>query len=648
MKTLRFLEKRSTWVLMLCSLPLAPIIVVSFPRMPVVENFPRIGENIKQHYHPSDKPDATAEIQRLLILEPAQATRLRTIGLLQLESGELMYLQALRQVVEKANEEFGSRVESYGKLAQQASFDTGQLFTKSAEQSNLFSNIWPNLNYLSQFSRQLAWKAIAEGQTTSALNYLASSARTCDPFINTAFSGWGAMYARGQAIAMAEDLLHRAGSDSLGASIEQLDFSSINAVAALSTFFDQSWVLWNEGSLQSAIMRFTLTGLVNQQYVSNAVWYLAQDAQHFTSPDNVRWAKAVTAAATRIQGPQAGQLALMPTANPYTPGGIFAMHPWTEVPALAAQFKRVVRTEPNLLPPRMKLENLMTGVPPEMAALYTYGFLLQLRNGENLYTELRAVETYRQALRAACAAQQFKADRERWPTNIEELVPQYLAKVPETQTTTSTQDTAQLLITPGKFPYGPLHCEMVPVNKSNLPRLLGLIRAIHGRTGIENWNCEVFAEETPSTTSTEYRAKLRIQSSHGGDNLSPLELLGLAEKLKAMRVLHNVRVTPEAAAGEQNIWRAYRTAAFRDPAFKSLLYDAGAAAIIEPPPGSEPNTEPGPLAVEADVVMPREAFIIRYTADSRGWTTARAQLNIDSLSEGNPAGELVVCAEKWY
>jgi hypothetical protein len=625
MKTFPILERRATWVCLLATLPLMPVVAMSFPRLGLLKGFQQMSRNEMRAAQRTGKGDISEDFKRALDLKKVGEKRVLQLLDLQHEAPELAYLEPMRALGAFTDAQLGAWAADYMKVAARGQLSARAFGADNHGISSEFEPAYLRLSVLQKYLKESAAWAIAGRETSSALVAASRLAQCSDPIPG----GTAQITTRADAMLLVEELIHREESAPTSETLTALDAASmadVNPLSAISTYmYADDWA--REHPWQAIGMEHVL----EQRVLAEAGWNLANDMAHFERPENIRWAKHVQRVAA-ARGPFYAE-------NPLLAGGLLEWQPWTAAPALAARFHHIVRTENSLLPDRMNLGKIADKVDRDTVAYFAYGMLPAPDGGGETYRLIRCLETYRVALKAAVAARDVRHRTGEWPTSVERLASDYGIDLPTTGAL-STLNSAKVLARPGDFPYGPIKLERVMVTRRNAARILGLQQPIH-RGGSEPWNYEVFEE---SVTSDTFRAKMRLRLS--GDSREPIRVLGLAQKLRGMAGIEQVRVSPE----ELKFTRALRASFYEGnqlPEVLELFKDAGTTVPVHANATPLMPPAPGVMMIEATIQLPAEVFAVVFTPlPQRAWNESQLEIYARN-NTGDPEGHLLVCPMPW-
>ena len=649
MKTIRFLEKRATWVALLLTLPAAPIIALAFPRYPVFEGFKKIAANAAKLQPITDLPDLTAEFAKLVDSANIPSYKLNwtfETAFSNLDSNQvypLAYIPPVAEAVQCTEQRLGGWVKELGKLASRGRADfNGSQFDKVRQNHPAFNNqsFYWILNNARSMAVRFAKLQAAVGDTTSALEYAETAANTCRPLPSIQPQYYGVAYQ------LCEQLLHsksnREDIQLIEKKLEDLEIPSFDLTSHMARgakgYFGRQP---GEGTALEPLAMFCLDSVINRFVLRNAAWNLAV-REKFTKTENVEWARRLHVTFPQHQ---------YGDENPLPRFAFFPDFPWTVYPALQQQFTHVVRDEPNLLIKNFQ-SSIFKDLDPVGAAMFFYGVIEAYNNQTRPIETARAAATYRVALQAACAARLFYLDHQRCPHELDELVPTYLKELPTDSSTTT--DLALPYINAGKMPYLPLRGMEVPVTKANVGRLLGLQPLMQADQLILNGYLKDLVEATEvetSATSPDHREfKLRINLENGRmENIVPL--YGIAQMLKKhpRGIYRDVHIEPRPSTNlteEQDMLGEL----VRSPGMRELLQECNTSAT-QAALESAPNYTMGPVPsyVSAIVEVPRTMYAIVSDGPDQKPDPDHPYLimNTTRNTDNGPEGDIMVSAEPY-
>lgn len=458
MKTLRFLEKRITWILVTVTLPAAPLVAVTWPRLPSAEDFRQINEKVLKDWAPPPGPDVAPRLLTLQTeidahLNPWSRTDTMSMADTIARTDPSMRIWAtpeLRPVAQCLEPKIEPRLRRIAEVSHSGAFDF-------ARESLRDSGWLGTALFMSDAGHLIASAQAGRGDYARA----AETARDAVDLFDSVASDPGAaglsVRAEFGSARLFEDLVGRSGDTSAAQAVLSVLVTpdshppvSPLPLVPLNTFpeFADRRTLFLSGFMRSRSR--LIQGARN----------LAQDRPHMTRPENQAWASRIFA------GPPLDRIQIRMHS--------FSL-PWTYFSALKRDVQRVIRTEENLLWQRVGGREVFGETDPLAAALYAYAIVESEYSLSEISDKWRELATRKDLLRLGAAARLYRAEHGRWPERMAELTSQ--VSLTSDPAGTAAPDSRKVLTEPWRFPYTPYQMGQVGMTRMNVERLLGLISA---------------------------------------------------------------------------------------------------------------------------------------------------------------------------
>jgi len=407
MKAYRSLEKTRTWVVLLLSILIPPVVVLGLPRSNAFDDYTTIVDRLHQRSEVgqhSDLPDITPQIQELersVAAGEFQATGQQIGEVYGAASIALVGTSSTRAFETCVLQNYLPVIQSYARVTREGRVKPLLPADGTVGLSDLFKG--PDLartidySFASEMHRLAAFAAgslAAEGRTTEALAAASDllAIREVVPY------SWRSS---SSIVSVLLTSLRALSPEQETEPIEEV--LSRDRQLAIRTP-----LIGHDGMPRFSPLARLLFGSFMERHLLNQVGtLLVQERGNFQREDNRKWA-------ANLENNQRGR-SLFTRRELASNSMVFPL--WTITHLHKQNVERVLETEPGLTWRQMGDPELFAGMKPYSVAAFAYawGFTSQF------YMRGRAESTAKELVRVGCAAHEFRRKNHRWPEARHEL-----------------------------------------------------------------------------------------------------------------------------------------------------------------------------------------------------------------------------------